>query len=173
MFPVRTLQARRVCTICFVFALLITALPAGQALPAAAATGVISSAPSGGDPETPIHARLFLQAPATLGQPATLTCQVSSTQDAPGTTAQIELPGNVTRSVGSLTWQGDLTANQPVEIAVTVVFTAPGDTAILCRALHTVDARNSWGDLAALYLSGQRGRDQGGLCADPGERTRA
>ena len=153
MFPVRTLQARRVCTICFVFALLITALPAGQALPAAAATGVISSAPSGGDPETPIHARLFLQAPATLGQPATLTCQVSSTQDAPGTTAQIELPGNVTRSVGSLTWQGDLTANQPVEIAVTVVFTAPGDTAILCRALHTVDARNSWGDLAALYLS--------------------
>ena len=32
------------------------------------------------------------------------TCQVSSTQDAPGTTAQIELPDNVAVRDGSLTW---------------------------------------------------------------------
>ncbi len=106
MFLVRAWQTRKVCTICFIFALLIMALPAGQALPAAAATGVISSAPSHGDPETPIHAKLSIQTPTALGQPTTLTCQVTSTQDAPGTTAQIELPDNATLRDGSLTWQG-------------------------------------------------------------------
>ena len=153
MSVMRALWTRKIGAVCFMAALLVTAFPAVQALPAAAATRVISSTPSQGDPETPIHTKLSLQAPAGLGQAAVLTCQVSSTQDAAGTTAQIELPNNATLRDGSLTWQGDLTANQPVELTITVVFTAPGDTTIQCRALRHLDARNSWGDLTALYLS--------------------
>lgn len=151
MFFIRSWQIHKVCAICFMLALLMMILAAGQTLSAAA--GVMASAPSQRDPETPIHAALTLQTPAALDQPVELTCQVSSTQDAPTTTAQIELPDNVALRQGSLTWQGDLAANQPIEIAVTVIFTAPGDTAILCRARQRLDARNSWGDLAALYLS--------------------
>ena len=151
MFFIRSWQIHKVCAICFMLALLMMILAAGQTLSAAA--GVMASAPSQRDPETPIHAALTLQTPAALDQPVELTCQVSSTQDAPTTTAQIELPDNVALRQGSLTWQGDLAANQPIEIAVTVIFTAPGDTAILCRARQRLDARNSWGDLreGALY----------------------
>ncbi len=167
MLNLRALGNYRVGLACLLVALLATALLAVQAGPAIASTRVISSAPAQGDPETPIHTKLSIQAPAGLGQPATLTCQVSSTQDAPGATAQIELPDNVALRSGSLTWQGDLAANQPVEVAVTVVFTAPGDTTIQCRALRMLDAKNSWGDLTALYLSASASEIKEGFAPIP------
>jgi hypothetical protein len=103
--------------------------------------------------ETPIQAEISIDHYPPLGEPATLNCVVSSLREAPGTTARIELPENARLVSGDLTWQGDLSTIHPVELSATVVFTGSGDTAIFCRALRPVDEHNTWGDLAALYLS--------------------
>ncbi len=105
------------------------------------------------DVSTPIQAMLTIDDYPPVGQPATLTCEISSVLDAPNTTAQIELPANSRLVSGDLNWQGDLLAGTPIIFTATVVFDAPGDAAVFCRARRVIDAENSWGDLAELYLS--------------------
>lgn len=104
-------------------------------------------------PSTPIHVELAIDRLAPLGQPATLTCTVTTAFDAPGTQAAIELPASAKRVDGSISWQGDLLAGQQATLTATVVFTSRGDTAIRCRALRVVDESATWGDLDAVYLS--------------------
>lgn len=104
-------------------------------------------------PQTPLHARLVIASLPGLQQKTTLTCRITADLAAAGVAAQIELPANVAVHAGSLTWQGDLAAGQTAEFAATVAFTAPGDTALHCRVSYRLDAANSWGDLASLYLS--------------------
>lgn len=59
-------------------------------------------------PSTPIQAKLSIDQYPPTGVQATITCEISSTYDAPGTTAQLELPDNVQVIDGNTTWQGDL-----------------------------------------------------------------
>jgi hypothetical protein len=150
--------------------ILLAAAPAGffsptladDPLPAAVGRG------STGDVTTPLHAVVSIDALATVGKNATVTCEVSSDLDATGVTAQIELPGNVKVVRGRLGWRGDLTAKGRSSFRVTIQLEAGGDTAIYCRAQRILDEKNSWGDLAALYLSVGSSETHVGFA--PGER---
>jgi hypothetical protein len=123
-------------------------------------------------PATPIHAELSIDELPPLGEPATLTCEVSSALAAPGTTAQIELPAGAHLVDGDLSWEGNLRAGRSISFKATVTFNAAGDAAVFCRALRPIDANNSWGDLAALYLSVGRGETESGFApVGPAERA--
>ncbi len=135
------------------------------AQPAENAAGILSES------ATPLQATLSIAEYPPLGQPTTLTCEISSSLDAAGTSAQIELPDNVRLLEGSLDWQGDLMANAPVKLTATIVFDTEGETAVFCRVLRVIDEQNRWGDLAALYLTiGQTKSQVGFLTAPPQER---
>jgi hypothetical protein len=121
--------------------------------------------------ETPIQAEISIDRYPPIGEPATLTCEVSSLRQAPGTNAWIELPENARLVSGDLTWQGDLSVDRPVELRAVVVFTATGDTTVFCRTLHPVDENNTWGDLVALYLSVGEGASHAGFArVEPEDR---
>lgn len=109
-------------------------------------------------PQTPITVTLTIDQAPRLGDLATVTCQASASQPAPGTTLRLELPTAVQTEAGEASWQGDLAVDQPVTLSAKVRFTALGDTTIACRALRPIDDQNSWGDLKAIYLS--IGQDQ-------------
>ena len=118
-------------------------------------------------PSTPINAALSIDSYPPVGQPATLTCEISSVLEAPGTTAQIELPANARLLSGDINWQGDLVAGESVEISAKILFEVEGDAAVFCRAIRVIDAENSWGDLAELYLSIGQEDSQAGFSAIP------
>ncbi len=116
-----------------------------------------------GDLHTPIEVELTIDNVPPLGGTATLICHVSSVLDAPGTTAQIELPPGVRLTAGDLTWQGDLTAGETVTLTASVVFDVGGDLAIFCRALRPLNATESWGDLDQVYVSISAGQGRMGF----------
>lgn len=102
---------------------------------------------------TPIKTALEMSHPPILGAQTTLTCKITSMEEAPGTKIQIELPPHTRVIDGKLDWQGDLSPGDGIQLAVSVSFDSEGDKAIFCRAIRKIDEYNSWGDLAALYLS--------------------
>lgn len=116
-------------------------------------------------PQTPIVVTLTIDQAPRLGDVATVTCQASTSQPAPGTTLTIKLPASAQTEAGELSWQGDLAVDQPATLSAQVRFTAPGDTTISCRALRPVDGKNSWGDLKAVYLSIAQEQSQFGFAA--------
>ncbi len=103
--------------------------------------------------QTPIKTSLAISHPPVLGAQATLSCKVTSIEQAPGTKIQIELPPHTQVIDGELDWQGDLFPGDGIQLSVSVSFDSEGDKAIFCRAIRKIDEHNSWGDLAALYLS--------------------
>ena len=105
------------------------------------------------EPTTPITVSLSIDRYPPIGQPADLTCTMTSVFDAPGVAAQIELPANARLLKGDVQWNGDLLAGQIVQFGATIVFESEGDSAIFCRALRIIDKQNTWGDLSAVYLS--------------------
>lgn len=105
------------------------------------------------DVVTPIHVKVMLDRLSVPGQETTVTCEVTADLDAPGTTATIELPANARYIGGELAWSGYIRKNETISFSAKIVFDAAGDTTILGRALRKIDARNAWGDLAAVYLS--------------------
>jgi hypothetical protein len=105
------------------------------------------------DLSTPIKVSLQIDPIPLIGESATLTCNVTSSLDAPGTHVQIELPPDATLLVGSLEWNGDLAANVPLSLPVEVAFNAGGKEAISCRALRYVNEDETWGDGAVLYMT--------------------
>jgi hypothetical protein len=116
---------------------------------------------------TPIQANLSIDHVPLVGEEATLTCDISSILDAPGTTAVIELPSEAQLVSGVTNWQGDLLAGETVQIKAVVVFNSPSEVAIFCRALKVVDESEVWGDLAELYLSISQADSQAGFLAIP------
>ncbi|MCB0002519.1 MAG: hypothetical protein KDH86_08200, partial [Anaerolineae bacterium] len=150
----RVVTSGKLATLLAVCLMTAIVLPAGMPV-ARAASGEtpVTGYGAAGDVVTPLHAAISISKLAPVGQPVTVTCSVTADQDAPGTTVQIELPANARRASGELAWQGDLLAGETTSVAATVVFDAGGDTTLLCRTLRTIDDKNSWGDLAALYLS--------------------
>jgi len=102
---------------------------------------------------TPIEAVVAIDHIPPVGTATRITCTVSSTFDAPGTTVALELPDSAEVVSGDISWQGDLYPDNPRVVSATVVFNAPGDAAVFCRALRTVSADEVWGDLAELYLN--------------------
>ena len=115
------------------------------------------------DPSTPILTTLAIDRFPALDQPATLTCNISTVIDAPGSQVQFELPEDVHLVSGSLTWQGDLLVGHPVQLVAIITFTTPGEKSIFCRALRPIDANNTWGDLSQLYLTVGQSNGQAGF----------
>ncbi len=72
---------------------------------------------STGEVRTPITVLLILSQAPRLDEPAQVTLVVTSTLDAPGTTAEILLPPGAVATGGALTWTGDLQAQQPRQLA--------------------------------------------------------
>jgi hypothetical protein len=105
------------------------------------------------EPSTPITASLKIDPIPLVGEPATLTCTVSSTFDAPGTRVNFELPADAQLLAGSLEWTGDLAADVPVDLPITVAFTDGGKEEIKCRSTRLVNEGEIWGDTAVLYLT--------------------
>lgn len=116
-----------------------------------------------GMPHTPIDVTLRIEKAPRLGEVTTITCQATTSQPAPGTTLQIELPASVQTEAGATSWQGDLAVDHPAVLSARVRFSALGDTTVTCRALRPIDAKNTWGDLEAVYLSIGREQSQFGF----------
>ena len=118
-------------------------------------------------PSTPLVVRLRMDRAPGTNQEATVVLDVQAYWDAPGTTAEIELPPEAQLLSGELNWEGDVKVNQPVQLAVTIVFTREGEHTIRGSALRPVDDGMVWGDADHIYLtvkeqSGQFGFESGG-----------
>jgi hypothetical protein len=105
------------------------------------------------DVETPIQVNLSIDHYPAIGEPAQLKCEITTTEEAPGTTVDLELPNGSRLIDGNQAWTGDLHPDQPVELAATVAFDLAGDTSVFCRAHYQIDEQNSWGDLGELYFN--------------------
>lgn len=104
-------------------------------------------------PRTPIEVTLTIDKAPPLGAVATVTCVATTSEAAPDTTMQIELPSGAQTDAGETRWQGDLAIDRPVTLSAQVRFNTLGDTTITCRALRPIDGGDTWGDLKAVYLS--------------------
>ena len=111
----------------------------------------IESAPS--DVSTPITARLILSKLPLLNEPVALTFIVSSTLEAPGTTATIILPDGAVLVDGNLEWAGALKPSEPHILQATILFESEGKWIIEAKSLHEVGNGDVWGDIAHIYLT--------------------
>ena len=123
------------------------------------------------DVVTPLHVRVVIDQLNPVGVAMTVTCEVWADLDSPGTFAALELPANAHAAGGELNWQGDLAAGETVSFSTKVIFDSPGDSTILARARRTIDARNSWGDLAAAYLAVGLTESRAGFAPVPREQA--
>ena len=105
------------------------------------------------DNNSPIRALAAMDKIPLLNEPVQISCTLTSFIDAPGSTAQIELPDTAKLVSGDLNWQGNLQAGEAVEFGVTAVFETQGNTSVSCRVHNQLDAENSAGDLATVYLN--------------------
>ena len=122
---------------------------------------------SSGEVRTPITVLLILSQAPRLDEPAQVTLVITSTLDAPGTTAEILLSPSAVATAGSLTWTGDLKAQQPQQLQATIKFTQEGDWTLQGKALRPAGGRDVWGDLAVIYLHVTREAGQAGFPKEP------
>ena len=134
-------------------------------------TAVSAPAPvyghSTGEVRTPISVLLILSRAPRLDEPAKVTLIITSTRDASGTTAEIILPPGAVATDGSLTWTGDLQAQQPQQLQATIKFAQEGDWTLQGKALRPAGGRDIWGDLAVIYLHVTREAGQVGFPKEP------
>jgi hypothetical protein len=142
-------------------------------------TPTLQTAPPPGRPDdapsTPLTVSLSMPKAPKVGEVVEVTMEVKAYRDAPGTTASILLPPGAQLLEGETTWQGDVTVDAPVRLAVTIAFPQAGEYAIEGKALAVINADMTWGDLEAIYLtvkqdSGAFGYESGGgagLSASP------
>jgi hypothetical protein len=104
------------------------------------------------EPSSPIKVNLSISKLPVLDEPVEITCNVSSIDDMPNSTAQIQLSQGASLISGILEWQGDLEANVPISFSAQIVFTKTGHQTIEATARHVIDDNNSWGDIDIIYL---------------------
>jgi len=104
-------------------------------------------------PTSPITVELEISAAPALDEQVTVTCQVVTTRDAPGSRAWIELPDSAVVSDGNLEWQGDLVPDEPVTLQAVIAFAEEGKWTIGAIAKHSIDETNWWGDEEYIYLT--------------------
>ena len=118
-------------------------------------------------PSTPIIVDLSMNKAPAVNEEAEVILEVRSHEDAPGTTAQIELPMGARLVSGNPSWEGDVSVGSPVRIAITIAFAQEGEYTIQGGALRPVSADMIWGDADYIYLtvkqdSGYFGFESGG-----------
>jgi hypothetical protein len=134
------------------------------------ASGPIESAPS--EPSTPITVRLILSKAPRLNEQAELTFIIASVSEAPGTTATITLPEGAVLVEGDLEWSGDLVAEQPQTLQVTIMFVSEGNWTIEAKALRPLDNGDVWGDAAYIYLYVSEEVGHAGFSTEPPPSSR-
>jgi len=122
---------------------------------------------STGEVRTPITVLLVLSHAPRLDEPAHVTLVITSTLDAPGTSAEILLPQGAVATEGSLTWKGDLKAQEPQQLQATIQFVQEGNWTLAGKALRAADGRNVWGDMAVIYLHVTRAAGEVGFPTEP------
>ncbi len=122
---------------------------------------------SAGEVSTPIRVLLILAQAPRLDQAVDVTLVVSSTVDAPSTTAEIVLPPGALATAGALTWKGDLHAQQPQALQATIKFVQEGNWTLAGKALAAAGGRDVWGDMAVIYLHVTRAAGQVGFPPEP------
>jgi hypothetical protein len=107
-------------------------------------------------PRTPITVSLSISETPRLYETASLTVEVQSVLEAPGTVVELVLPEGVTAE--RTRWTVDLKAGRPVTVTTTWSFVAePGNVSLSARAIREVGPGDVWGDMASipLHLSAQ------------------
>ena len=122
---------------------------------------------STGEIRTPISVLLILSHAPRLDESVQLTLIITSTLDAPSTSAEILLPPGAVATSGSLSWMGDLQAQQPQQLQATIKFAQEGDWTLQGKALRPAGGRDIWGDLAVIYLHVTREAGQVGFPKEP------
>ena len=118
---------------------------------------------AGGAPSTPIIVRLHMPKAPRLNEEVEVALEIQAYRDAPGTTAQIELPQSARLVKGDLTWEGEVKVGSPVRLAATIAFTQEGEYTIRGVALRRVNADTTWGDAAYIYLTIKSGASSFGF----------
>jgi len=96
---------------------------------------------------SPLNVTLYMEKAPRLNEAAIVICSVKSIgHDAPNTTAIINLPEGAVLVSGNLDWQGDLTADVPVQFSAVIKFVEEGRWIIEAFANHTVDESYGWRD---------------------------
>ena len=145
----------------------VTQTPAAaSATPVDSAAGPIYGQ-SGGEVRSPLTARLVLSHAPRLNELAQVTLVITSTLDAPGTTAEIVLPPGAVATAGALTWTGDLRAQQPLRVQATIKFVQEGNWTLTGKALRPAGDKDVWGDMSVIYLHVTREAGQAGFGQEP------
>jgi hypothetical protein len=130
---------------------------------------------TGDDPSTPLIIQLSMTKAPKVEEEVDVMLEIRAYRGAPGTTAEIVLPPQARLIRGELKWQGDVSVDQPMRLAIRIAFTQTGEYAIEASALRVVDADMIWGDQDSIFLtvkqdSGQFGWESAGtpqLSASP------
>jgi hypothetical protein len=104
-------------------------------------------------PSTPILVHLDISKAPKLNEEVELVLEIEAYKDAPGTTAEIELPPEARLVSGDLHWEGDVKADSPVRLPVRILFTQEGEYTIGGKALCPISPDMVWGDADYLYLT--------------------
>lgn len=94
---------------------------------------------------SPLNVTLYMEKAPCLNETAIVICEVKSIgRSAANTTAAINLPGGAVLVSGNLDWQGDLTADVPVQFSAVIKFVEEGKWTIEAVANHTEDESYGW-----------------------------
>jgi hypothetical protein len=104
-------------------------------------------------PSTPLIVHISMSKAPKLNEEVEVVLEVQAYRDAPGTTAQIELPPEAQLVSGTLHWEGDVKVGSPVQLTARIVFTQEGEYTIRGSALRPVSADMVWGDDDYIYLT--------------------
>ena len=104
-----------------------------------------------GNTSVPMEVNLSLSYVPALNKTAELTCTITSSIDAPNTTAQITLPAGLELVSGNLSWHGDIVANGQESFSVVIESVEIGNWTIEASARYPVPG--GWnGDEDRLYI---------------------
>jgi len=104
------------------------------------------------DPLSRITTHLSISHLPKLNEPAELICTIIPYIDCQDVIAEIILPQKATLIDGTLEWQGDLTANMPVNFLAKISFNGTGDWYIRAGLWRWFDGNYSWQITDSMYL---------------------
>lgn len=102
---------------------------------------------------SPLNVKLSISKVPTLNEQIKVTCLVDSIFNAPNTSAEIILPEGAVLVNGSLSWQGNIEADNSFSFSVWIMFEKAGNWTIKANARHIIDKENWWGDNDYVYLN--------------------
>ena len=104
-------------------------------------------------PATPIQVRLLAVKAPKVNEAINVRLEIYASQDAPGTTAEIQLPPEAQVLDGITFAELNIGAGQTEALDVTIVFAQEGEQTIQGLALRPVSEDEVWGDLDQLFFT--------------------